>query len=1090
MIDNDEQARIRAVDIGISPLVKAPAGSGKTTLLVLRYLNALLTVEQPEEVLALTFTNKAVNEMRHRIAEALALADRDEASVPPHDRAVRAAAVSVSHRDTAKGWNLRQNAARVRVMTLDSLNSYLAGLAPVVSGFGGSLRIEQRPDLLYREAVLDLLADLDGAGVDDAEFRAALARVMAVGENRADRLIDLGSTMLACRDQWLSTVYEIASGRRGDGVATLVRAIFDQRASSARSQIGSPLEAIAMLGAELQLWGDGLSPGGGPDMRTWKAISAVLLTADAREPALRKKLTKTQGFEAKLPRTVAANECLAAIAATPNAPALLAAIRDLPDADELESAEGLQQALARVLIRLVAHLALVFQRRGGVDFIEVSLRAHAALTGAGGTVPLAERMDYSIRHLLVDEAQDTSQMQYMMLDGLTSGWEPGDGRTLFLVGDPQQSIYGWRQAEVRLFVEMWEQRRLGGVELEPLTLARNFRSRDEIVGWVNELSAEVFPALDDPYQGEVAYSPSVATKGTGGRVELLAFAGDAGEGEAAAIVDRLAQIDSKETVAVLVRGRASLRQLLPAMKAAGVSYACQDIDALTDTDAVRDVLSLAKALWHEGDRVSWAGLLRAPFVGFSWADVLATCKGRTRGTLVASLRAALESGELSEDGALRGRRLMEVLFDVASEPGLVASLSDRVMAAWTRLGGPWVVTSAELEDVNTTVRLLRDHERAGAIEDLGAFELALQKLYATTGGGWVQIMTMHKAKGLEFDHVFMPGLWRAPRRPDRRLLEMHVLPEGPLMAALPNGERDEAAESLYSLVSRLSRTAAAAEELRVLYVGMTRAKKRLTLTLGASEHTGDAGELRMLNSTSPQRLLWSVLEPRVRGEVIRVPRAFASVPEPMPVRGRLLADRVGRCEIEGYVPAENPSVRPSEAVVRENISVGERGGEVHGRVMGILYHELIDKLVKGQRGIELATERGEICRAIAAGMRRRGMPESRVDDAVCTVIAWAEATVKGKNGAWILKQRPIELSERRVAGYREGRWVAAIVDRFWIEDGQGYLVDYKTSPDAADHIDRYRPQLDEYRPILEAVYGCPIDAFVYVPHSDSLIPVN
>mgnify|MGYP002651184623 FL=1 len=556
------------------------------------------------------------------------------------------------------------------------------------------------------------------------------------------------------------------------------------------------------------------------------------------------------------------------------------------------------------------------------------------------------------------------------------------------------------------------------------------------------------------------------------------------------MVARLKEIDPSESVAVLVRGRSSLRQLLPAMKAAGISFACQDIDALTETDAVRDVLSLAKALWHEGDRVSWAGLLRAPFVGMSWSDVLAACKGRTRGSLVGSLRLALERGAISDDGAIRARKLIEVLFDVAAEPGLADSLADRVMAVWTRMGGPWVVSATELEDVNTTVRLLREHERSGSIEDLGAFELALQKLYASTGGGWVQIMTMHKAKGLEFDHVFMPGLWRAPRPPDKRLLEMHVLPEGPLMAALPNGERDEAADALYSLVSRLSRGAAAAEELRVLYVGVTRAKKRLTLTLGASDARGENGELRMLNPTSPQRLLWSVLEPRVRDCLAFTPPSIVTAKESMPVRDRLPADSVGRCVVDGYVPDDDAAIRPSEAVVRENISVGDRGREVHGRVMGILYHELIDKLVKGRRGEELVTEREEISRALAAGMRRRGMPESRVSDAVRTVIAWAEATVTGANGKWILQERPVELSERRVAGYREGRWVAAIIDRFWIEEGKGYLVDYKTSPDAAEHIDSYRPQLDEYRPILEAVYGCPISAFVYVPHSDSLIPVN
>src|SRR6185312_3063120 len=105
---------------------------------------------------------------------------------------------------------------------------------------------------------------------------------------------------------------------------------------------------------------------------------------------------------------------------------------------------------------------------------------------------LALALDYRIRHLLVDEFQDTSQSQYELLTRLTAGWHAGDGRTLFLVGDPMQSIYRFREAEVGLYLRA-RREGIGGLKLEPLTLTANFRSQAGLVEWVNRTFRELLP---------------------------------------------------------------------------------------------------------------------------------------------------------------------------------------------------------------------------------------------------------------------------------------------------------------------------------------------------------------------------------------------------------------------------------------------------------------------------------------------------------------------------------------------------------------------------------------------------------------------
>src|SRR5204863_1779022 len=137
--------------------------------------------------------------------------------------------------------------------------------------------------------------------------------------------------------------------------------------------------------------------------------------------------------------------------------------------------------------------------------------ARAALTQDSAPTPLAERLGTRISHILVDEFQDTSRDQFELLRTLTQDWSQGDGRTLFLVGDPMQSIYGFRNAEVGRFSTV-RAAGLGQLRLRPLELRRNFRSAPALVHWCNEIFANVFPAADDVRRGAVRHLASVAAR--------------------------------------------------------------------------------------------------------------------------------------------------------------------------------------------------------------------------------------------------------------------------------------------------------------------------------------------------------------------------------------------------------------------------------------------------------------------------------------------------------------------------------------------------------------------------------------------------
>src|SRR5439155_5619839 len=132
---------------------------------------------------------------------------------------------------------------------------------------------------------------------------------------------------------------------------------------------------------------------------------------------------------------------------------------------------------------------VIFAERAEADFTEFAQGAVRALGTPEAPSDLLLALDYRIRHVLVDEFQDTSISQWELLERLTAGWQQGDGRTLFVVGDPMQSIYRFREAEVGLFLRARREglgtAGLPNVALEPLTLETNFRSQAGIVDWVN-----------------------------------------------------------------------------------------------------------------------------------------------------------------------------------------------------------------------------------------------------------------------------------------------------------------------------------------------------------------------------------------------------------------------------------------------------------------------------------------------------------------------------------------------------------------------------------------------------------------------------
>src|SRR5574343_1754272 len=495
------------------------------------------------------------------------------------------------------------------------------------------------------------------------------------------------------------------------------------------------------------------------DLARWQAVAGLALTGSG---TLRKTVDKRCGFPADkefADQKKAMLELLADLRATTGLEDALGVLITLPQ-PQLSAAEWATVECFSRLLRLAAgQLWLAFQEAGEVDFIEIAARAGLALGADEAPTDLAQALDYRIRHLLVDEFQDTSPSQVALLEKLMRGWQPDDGRTLFVVGDPMQSIYRFRKADVGLFLRVRE-RGIGDIRLEHLRLFRNNRSYPGIVDWVNAAFPGIFPAEDGPETGAVRYAESAATKAARDDsavtvhpvIELEADASSEEARQVLALIRQARREAPTESVAVLVRARSHLDALVAEIRrsAPELRFQAVDIEGLDGRQHVQDLLTLFRALHHRADRVHWLAVRRAPGCGLTLADLHALAADDKQSTIWQLMQDEARLARLSADGQQRLRHVRDVLRTAFAGRGRQHPRR-WLEGVWLMLGGPRCLEAREaLPDGEACFRLV---DQLAAARNLEAETLAAHagELYAPSDplGDAVQMMTVHKSKGLE-----------------------------------------------------------------------------------------------------------------------------------------------------------------------------------------------------------------------------------------------------------------------------------------------------------------------------------------------------
>lgn len=1077
---HDADVRALSIDPSRSVALLAPAGSGKTTQLLLRLLACLTVVERPEEILAITFTNKAAGEIVERVTAALSLAAAGVEPTQSHEKPLYMLARLVLERDALLGWNLALNPARLRIMTFDAYCAQIAGKMPIMSGLGGG-RTSEDPRFVYRTAILETLGSVNDESIPN-ELREALEAVLGFARNQFELLVPMFSQLLMKRDQWVGEILNINADDLSSCLAEIVEA-----------EIAGAIDVLAKHDFDT-CWTIFADASGVHDVHSWATYGRVDTSQEGREFArhaakallkadnvVRSKVDSRNGFPAKEALTSRMNGFLKSINGGPEVSEALITLRDMPDAEYPAESAKMMGHLTLIMRYLMANLMLAFDATATVDFPEVAQRAILSL-GAGVEIGDALLDEDRVCHLLVDETQDTSPGQYKLLLCLVQAWEQDDGRSIFQCGDPQQSIYLFRGATVGQFIQTEKQGRFGPKELEVFYLRVNFRSSPAIVEWNNKIYSELFAGPAS------SFVPSVPFRSNPGQVTVEALQTPLAEGvRVVSLIQDAFKADPNQSVAILVRARSHLKFILPALKQAGIQASGTDIDPIAESHPVAEVVSMIKALWHKADKTSWIALLRSAFVGLSWEDTLAVSRGHS--VISTGLRLPEVLASLTPEGHARVLRLNEAL-DGLEKSSRGDELAWKARALWMGLGGMSTVDQTELGDVKTVFKLLGTHTATGDLDNPQEFFNALANLYASPKAGVVQIMTLHKAKGLEFGTVIIPSLQKNGGRDDTPLFHTRTL-NGRFFLA-PNMGAEDVMSSESRLFKYLGSRVKADhhEELeRLGYVGTTRAISNLHLLACKEIDDEEKGSSNSLLGAMKRVLASEFVGVDSSGDQLE---ARGGVPS----KARLDADHIVQLPADSFIPAATNEAMPTENELHDELREGE-GDDHRAKVEGIVYHRFVEIIAKdGLENWPLAKLAGK-GQAVAALMRREGYPIKDIPAGRDRVLRLLTTTLESEMGRWILSAHDQSGQEVQVSGYRNGRWVHRYLDRTFVADGAYWIPDWKTAecPEGMDVeaflqviASRYRQKMEEYRSaVIDAGVKLPVKPCLYLPAVDRFI---
>jgi ATP-dependent exoDNAse (exonuclease V) beta subunit len=560
------------------------------------------------------------------------------------------------------------------------------------------------------------------------------------------------------------------------------------------------------------------------------------------------------------------------------------------------------------------------------------------------------------------------------------------------------------------------------------------------------------------------------------------------------IVDRERAVDAGRHIAVLVRARTHLGPLVAEIRSCRpeLRFRAVEIEGLAQRQCVQDLLALTRALLHRADRVNWLAILRAPWCGLRLADMHALAADDFDATVWSLMNDAVRMERLSSDGRMRLMHVRDVL-DVAFAERGRARLARWIEGAWLALGGADCLRDAgEAADARAYLELVERLDAAGRF-DLDRIEDEMAALYAAPDAeadGRLEFMTVHKSKGLEFDTVILPGLHRRTPGDDEPLMrweEVALEDMDECLIAAPvgkRGRRPRGTPTPFEYIGLLERERSANEAARLLYVGVTRAVRKLHL-VGVAQRKVDGGASAPAGSFLG--LLWDAVGPLfAAAENATCPRTEEGADTFVPKLIRAVAPAVPEAlRVQARTASEAPAAFDDD---------DERLSGTLDAAVGTLVHAYLEGIADTGPEAWPAERLREAAPAMRVWLSRRGYAGAQCAEGAVRAQAMLEITLASDSGRWVLARRADAAAELALVSCAQEGTKTQVIDRSFVDNGERWIVDYKTANVAdeaalAAHAENYRPQLERYARLYVGE-GLPLRLAIFYVASGRLVELR
>ncbi len=1094
---SDHLQRKKALETTKSYIMQAPAGSGKTEILIQRFLALLATVTRPEEILALTFTRKAAAEMRARVLNALSI--KADTITSTHQETTFALAQKVITRSNKLNWDLSLNPARLQISTIDSFATGLVNQMPILSQLGSKSTILDNPYKEYQQATQNTIKFLES----DTKWSDALFNLTSYFDNQFIVMEELFVNMLGKREQWLPYIGETNKSaeikRNFDQCLqeinlSYTKNIYNLLSSSDKNE----LVELGKFASQFLKTDHNINLTELEDTPTiqqnnilvWKFYSSMILTKNI---TVRKKITIKEGFPSQATANNSAEQqlfkvmkermlnFLTKIADNEQMLAILKDIALSPPNIFAENQWQITENIFHVLRLLVANLMIIFKERNAIDFCELNLRSMNTLEVDGIPTDLSLLLDYKIKHILIDEFQDTSNHHFRLIKKLTAEWQPNEDKTIFIVGDPMQSIYRFREAEVGLFLQVKDQG-INNIKLSSLILESNFRSNHPIVNFCNTVFSASFPSTNNISKGAIAFKPSKATQNISADSNVSIHLCSSEQHEAQLTINLIKKNIKKypdKKIAVLARTRKNLKILIDQLQQTNIKFIAHEIDNIYDKSITHDLLAITRAIYDITDKLAWLALLRAPWCGLELSDLLKISKQARSSNIYQVITGELAN--ISEFGANRLKKLRPAFIYMTERSGRT-SLSKLVAEVWQMLGGPNTLRSSkDLQWVKQYLDLLENNQQNNTIFNLYDFEYQLINTRVTPDSKVepnVELMTIHKSKGLEYDMVFLLGITNIIPNPQRNILEWSELQftnrTSLLLAPIKGIGHDQ--NPIYEHLYRASKEKDDYEKIRLMYVAATRTKFKLMILINIKENI-DINDYKvskasfiypfwnsfMANATVINNLQNNNIETEYISEVLYRVKNIKEI-------------------------SEQHTLNPLEQS-NKNLAQYDIANQITNTNIGTITHDILRTIVKYDLLEHLKFNKLISRDNLAKRLIKSGVPKYALLKSTNTIINSIKNTATDLKGKWILNPHHQNSEcELPITSIFNKKILNIIIDRTFIENNIRWIIDYKIScneqallPNLLDIKKQYGKQLNTYAKIISLQEDRPIMLGVYMP---------